>query len=526
MRHVLSPDSRASQAGFTLIELTVTLVAFAIIAISFMGLFTSLVRSTVVARKQAVATTLATSQMEYLKSLPYDSLAVVGGSIYATAPIPATKTQTINGTKYTIKTSINYIDDAYDGCASYPSQALKEQLCRNYPPPSGSPATDTNPQDYKVAHVSVYDTTNTTLAQVDTQISSRVSETASTTGALFVSVIDNNGNKVSGATVAVTDTTVTPNVNVSDTTDANGTAIFYGLPPDTNNYDFVVTASKTGYSTLNTILPGTLQPVYPNQKVFTQLSSYVTLTLKQQGVNSLIMEAVNTSGTALANVKIYAKGGYKKYTLSSDTSYYFDTLSPTDTRPVTNASGIATLQNVVPGGYYFCGDAGATSCVIGATTYYLAAAVPYGGTAPFNPTDIPTYDPTSPPTTTFDLSGTAYLQKVRLIFSASSTFPRISTLTPSNVSKSGGTLAAFPFTITGANLPCSATASSCGTTVKFTQASSTYTASCTGTSGTQLSCTVNLSGISEGKTQMTIIAGGNTLALPGDPLIGGIVVTP
>ena len=53
--------------------------AFAIIAISFMGLYSSLIRSTIIAKRRAVATSLATGQMEYLKSLPYDSLAIAGG---------------------------------------------------------------------------------------------------------------------------------------------------------------------------------------------------------------------------------------------------------------------------------------------------------------------------------------------------------------------------------------------------------------------------------------------------------------
>lgn len=514
------------EAGFTLVELTVTLVAFAIIAISFMGLFSSLVRSTVVARKQAVATTLATNQMEYLKSLPYDSLAVVGGSIYSTSPIPATKTQTLNGIKYTIKTSINYIDDAYDGCASYPTQALKQQLCRNYPPPTGSPTTDLNPQDYKIAHVTVTDTQNVNLAQVDTQISSSVAETASNTGALFISVIDNNGNKISGATVNVVNTTITPAANVSDSTDVNGIAIFYGLPPDSGT-DYVITASKSGYSTLTTLsASGTLVPTYPSQKILTQQSSYTTLTIKQQGTPSIILETTGVTGSPLASVKVYAKGGYKKYTSTTDTQYYFDSMSPTDTRTVTDVNGIGTIQNLVPGGYYFCGDAGATSCAVGSTTYYLAAAVPYGGSSPLMPVDVPVYDPANPPSTTFDNGGTAYLQKVRLLLTTSSTFPRVTTLTPSNVSKTGGTLASFPFTLTGANLPCSSTASSCGTTVKFTQSSNTYTASCTGTSGTKITCTVNLSGVSEGLLQMSVTSGGNTLTLPGSPLLGGLLVTP
>jgi len=517
----------AAEVGFTIVELTVTIIVFGVVAVSFLALFSSLLRSTIIAKRQAVASTLATNQMEYLKSLPYDSLAIAGGSIYAAAPLPATVTKTIDGVQYTIKTSINYVDDAYDGCASYPSPALRDLYCRNYPPPSGSPSVDTNPQDYKIAHVNVYDKNNLNLASVDTQISSKVSETASVTGALFVSVIDGNGNKVSGATVSVVNTTITPNANVSDTTDANGTAIFYGLPPDSGT-DYVITASKTDYSTLKTMsASGSLQATYPSQKIISQQSSFATLTLKPQGQNSLIIETVDVSGDPLSGVKVYVKGGYKSYTSAADTTYYYDTMSPSDTRPITNTGGMATLQNLVPGNYIFCGDNASTNCKIGSTTYYLVAAVPYGGTNPFNPVTVPTYSSASPPSTTFDFSGTPYLQKVRLILATQSNYPRITSMTPSNVSLATGTLTNFAFAISGANLPCSPVATSCNTTIKLLQGSNTYTASCTGqSSGVTLNCKVNISGIATGNTQLVVTANGFTQTLPADPLIGGLVVLP
>lgn len=222
---------KLSQDGFTLVELVVAMTVMSIVALSILGLFTTLVRSAVYTKRKAVALTFATNQMEYLKSLPYDSLAVSGGSIYSTSLLPASTTQVLNGVTYTIKTTIDYVDEAYDGCGPYPTLALKQTYCRNYPAPTGSPATDLNPADYKILHVSAYAPATNKLAEVDTQVSARVAETASTTGALFISVIDNTGNPISGATVQVSDITVTPNVTVADSTDINGNAIFYGLPP-------------------------------------------------------------------------------------------------------------------------------------------------------------------------------------------------------------------------------------------------------------------------------------------------------
>ncbi len=513
--------------GFTLVELAVAVVVLSMMVIAAMGLYISLIQSAVVSKQKTAALLLATNQLEYLKSLPYNSLAVAGGSIVSSNPLPASKTQTLSGVTYTVKTAISYVDDAFDGCGSYPSQQLEQTYCRNYPPPSGAPATDLNPADYKIIRVSVYDRTNTLLAYDDTEISARVAETASNTGALFVKVLDDNGNPVSGATVEAKDGTLSPTVDVSDSTDSNGEAIFYGLPKDTAGYNYVITASDPGYSTLSTIAPsGSLQPNYSSQQIFSQLSSNVTLTIKPQGADSLLVETTDTSGNPLPNAKIYAKGGYKKYTSSTDTQYYYDTLSPSDTRPVTDGSGLAALSDLVPGPYIFCGDNGDSSCSVGGTTYYLAAAVPYTGVNALNPISVPTYLSSSPPATTFPYNGHDYLQKVRLILTADPNFPRVFTLTPSAASQGTDTMNAFAFQITGANLPCSSSPGSCSTTVAFKQAGNTFTADCTGTGSSSLDCTVDLSSATTGSTQLVITANGVTLTLPASPQLGGINVTP
>ncbi len=519
---------KRNETGYTLVELLMVIAVLAILSLGAFDLFVSLLHSAIVGTRQAVASTLATNQMEYLKSLPYDNLAVTGGAIVSNTTIPGTITKTVNGDTYTITTNITYVDNAYDGCGSYPTQALKQKYCRDYPPPSGAPATDTNPADYKDVNVSVTDKSGLQLASIDTQIAALVAETASNTGALFVYVIDSSGNPITGATVNVVNNSVSPAVNVSDTTDENGIVIFYDLPPSTSGNKYQITASDSGYSTLATIAPnGSLQPTYPSQNLISQNSSIATLTLKQQGPNSLVIETTDTSGNPLPNAKIYVKGGYKKYTSTSDTTYYYDTLTPTDTRPVTDSNGLAALSNLVPGNYIFCGDAGATSCSVGGTTYYLAAAVPYGGSNSLQPITVPTYDPANPPSTTFTYNGINYLQKVRLMLTTSSSFPRVNALTPYDGSLSSGTLSNFAFNLTGTNLPCSSSPGSCTTQVSFIQGSNTFTASCTGSSaGIQVNCTVNLASATAGNTQLVVKVGSNTLTLPAAPLLGGIIVTP
>ncbi|CAN5445082.1 hypothetical protein BH10PAT3_BH10PAT3_2750 [soil metagenome] len=516
------------QEGYTLVELMIGIVLLGLIAISMFTLFSTLIRSTVIIKRKAVASTLATTQMEYLKSLPYNNLAIAGGTITSTSYLPATTTTVLNNITYTTRTTIEYVDDAFDGCISYPSTSLELANCRNFVIHTGAPTSDTNPKDYKIAHVKVTDQNSLILAEVDSQISARVAETASTTGALFVKVLDQTGQPLSGATVQVVNSTLTPAVNISDSTDTNGTAIFYDLKPDSSGYDYVITGSLTNYSSLTTIAPsGSLVPTFPNQQVITQLSSFVTLTLKQQGVNSLVIETTDTSGTAINNMKVYVKGGYKKYTTASDTSYYFDNMTPSDTRPTSDSSGLSSISNLVPGNYIFCSETAGTNCKVGNTTYYVAAVLPYGGNNPFNPVSIPSFDAGDPPGTTFTYGASQFLQKVRLMLTTSSSFPRVYTLTPDDVSLTTSAFSAFAFQITGANLPCSNNAASCNTSVKFVQGSNTYTASCTGAAaGVTLTCTINLTGISTGATQAVIKVGSNTLTVPAGGFLGGFNVSP
>lgn len=518
-----------NERGYTLVELVVALAVTGIVAMSTYQLFTALVNSALLMKQKAVGLSLATNQMEYLKSLPYNSLAVAGGSIVATNPLPASTTITNSGFRYKVDTSIKYVDDAFDGCGSYPTLAIKQQYCRNYPPPTSmASVTDTNAADYKIIHVTATTESGLYLAGVDTQVAARVAETGSNTGAIFVQVIDAESNPVQGANVRIANATTTPAVDVNGSTDSNGMAIFYSLPPDTTGYDYNVTATASGYSSLSTIAPsGSLTPTYPNLQLLSQQSSYSTLQLKQMDSNSLLIETVDQNGNPVPNVRVHIKGGYKKYTIASDTSYYYDNMVPSDNRVVTDANGLSAVSDLVPGDYIFCGDAGGANCTVGGTTYYLEAVAPYGGPNPFNPVTVPTYTASSPPATTYPYGGNNYLQKVRLILNTNSNAPRVLTMTPYEADQTTSNLAAYDFQLTGVNLPCDAVAVNCDTQVRLLQGAVTHTASCTGDSGgEQVNCTVDISTASLGWTQLQVTSNSTTLTLPAAPPNGGLNVVP
>lgn len=495
-------------AGFTLVEVTVSMVIIGLLAVSIFGLFVSLVNSTVVAKKKAVANTLAINQMEYIKSLPYDSLIVQSGT-------PLTENKTVNGRTYTVTTGIRYVDDAYDGCANYPSLEQKKLYCRNYPPPTGAPSPDTNPGDYKGVTIRVTDAAGKSLASIDTHISARVAETASTTGALFVTVLDPSGQGVGGATVNVTNTTLTPNINKSDVTDANGKAIFYGLPPD-NGADYVIAVSKTGYSSLVTIDDaGALAATYAKQRILAQQPSEVGLSIAPMDDKSLVLEATDLAGAPLSDMKVFIKGGYKKYTSETDYSYYYNNISPTDNRPTTDASGVAAVTGLPPiNSYIFCGDAGATSCSKAGTTYYLAAVMPYTGSGSLGPLSIPVYTSGTP--RPYEYDGVEYLQKVRLVFTTNAALPRILDITPDLVNLSDN-LNNTDFTVTGANLS--------DASIRLVQGGTTYLPkNCNGTPKSVL-CRFDLTAAAPGTLEITVQNAAGSITLPFTPR-GGVNVQP
>ncbi len=419
--------------GFTIAELVVSMVILITFSLGVMGTYFIMVGSAATARMKSAGLSLATEQLEYLRSLPYDQLATQGGAINTTgAKLPPTKERTVGPYTFVVTTAINYADDAFDGCLIYPS--AQSYLCRNGPIKTGTPV-DANPRDYKIIDVFVKEkNSNKEASRVSTQIAARVAETGGGTGAIVVSVVDSTGQVIGDAQVTVVNTTVTPNINQTINTDVNGVALFLDVTPDSGK-DYIVSVSKSGYSSLSTIpVSGSLLPTYPNISVISQQVTSSTMKIDRTATDSLLIRIVDTSGNPISGSSFSIRGGVKLYTSVADQSYGY-----TQTGVTTNISGEYLFNNLTPGQYQVC----YTSSLCSPGRYLVSAQAMYGSQS---------WQPFTVDAGVINQNGTLPMQTVVLTTTSSSSFPRVSSTSPSSISSASGTLGEVEVIINGSNL--------------------------------------------------------------------------
>jgi hypothetical protein len=202
-----------------------------IIFLALSGLLrTSLVIASL-AKSKSIATTAAGSQMEYIRSLSYDSVGTLGG--IPAGVIVQNATTTINGLDVGIRTFIQYADD----------------------PADGSGAADTNGiiTDYKIIKVTASYMVAGELRQIVvlSNYSPQGLETTTNGGTLKIVVVNATGAGISGASVRIVNASTSPTVDLTTFSDVSGTVFLPGAATSTEYQIFV---SKTGYSSAQTYL--------------------------------------------------------------------------------------------------------------------------------------------------------------------------------------------------------------------------------------------------------------------------------
>ncbi len=120
-----------SEKGAALLDSIIAIAIFVVLFVGFFALMQVGVKTVTEHKARAGALAIARSQIEYVRSLDYVSVGLVGGS--PSGNIEGTTADSLNNISYTMTTSITWYDDPEDGLAG----------------------ADTNPNDYKSVSVVV-----------------------------------------------------------------------------------------------------------------------------------------------------------------------------------------------------------------------------------------------------------------------------------------------------------------------------------------------------------------------------------
>jgi hypothetical protein len=319
-----------TRRGTSLIDL---LISIAIIAILFGGIYLvyfSLVTAIANISVRTAATSAIQAEMETIRNLPYASVGTVGG--VPAGIIPQSQVVAVGQYTFALNTTIRNIDDPFDGTLN------------------GTPQ-DTSPLDYK--EVAVQATcpfcSNYVAVTVTTTVAPKNLESAPTNGSLFLYAVDANGNPVSGATMQVTNASVTPSINLTDTTNASGVLELVGVPTSTEDYHIV--ATKAGYSTDQTYPPGAPanpNPLKPDATVLAQSVTSVTFAIDR--VSTVSVVSSDNRCAPVASVPFAMQGA--KLIGTNPSVFKLATTS------ATGAGGTITMSNVEWDSYTFALNGG------------------------------------------------------------------------------------------------------------------------------------------------------------------------
>ncbi|MEW6581905.1 MAG: carboxypeptidase regulatory-like domain-containing protein [Actinomycetota bacterium] len=295
----MSADTRAGRgrgrrsAGFSYVEILVTIAVFTLMSAGVAAGLVQASKSIGKSKQEGIATKLAASALDDVRSMRYDDVGVVGGNPPGT--LPATRTANVSGLGYTIVTDVDYIDDQTPGQA------------RNY-------------VNYKRVAVTVTPLAGTTAAVTQSTVVAPPAIAAIVNKATaIVSVVDAvTGQPVPGASVTIDQST---SATRTDVTDANGAVVFAGLEPSATSptdpkYKYRLSASASGWATHSTTTPAVMQQHLAAQqtwnatiKMFRPATINVNLRDATTGALVTRMASVTVAGAGGANATRYGDTG-------------------------------------------------------------------------------------------------------------------------------------------------------------------------------------------------------------------------
>lgn len=213
----------------TLIDVLVGSALTLIIFVALFGLLRASFMVSSLTKSKSIATAIAASHLEYIRSLPYDDIGTVGG--IPSGAITETIATTQNGIQFETRTFVRYVDDPSDGLGASDTTGITT--------------------DYKQVKVTVsYSAGGTARAVELVSNQSPVGlETTTGGGTLQINAVNAAGAGIAGAEVHIENPSLTPDVDLTTFTNAAG--LVY-LPGAATSTDYRVTVTKDGYSTAQT----------------------------------------------------------------------------------------------------------------------------------------------------------------------------------------------------------------------------------------------------------------------------------
>ena len=229
MKIKTAKDKARFSNGASLIDVIFGVSIMLIIFIGIFGIFKLSIELVSSSKSKTGALALANEQMEFIRSLSYNAVGVVGG-------IPAGNIEQeeiiiLNKTIYTRRTFIQYIDDLKDGLEEEDENLITA--------------------DYKLVKVEIKWTIGDTERKFSliSNIVPKGIETFEGGGTLIINSIDAYGMPIAGAQVNIKNNTIFPTIDLMAFTNNFGKIMFPGSPAAAD-YEIIVT--KDGYSMAKT----------------------------------------------------------------------------------------------------------------------------------------------------------------------------------------------------------------------------------------------------------------------------------
>ncbi len=321
MHNSFFSKKRKNNTGLTLIEVLIAALIFAMVSLAIYKVYASITQLTRNIRVKETMISLGNEMLEIVRNLPYDDVGTIGG--IPNGVIIDQQDFSIMGYSLRVNYTVRNIDQPYDDVSPSDATPADNKLvevkvrCLNCP-------IDNNGNAYSVL--------------LTTTVAPKNLETATSTGQLYINVINANGDPVPATNVQVVNNVLSPKVNFNDNTDTNGQLKIIGATPSINAYQvFVDKSNFTQDQTYSTgDLGGGSTPVLPHATV--AMSQTTSITLQIDKTSTINVSSVDASCAVIPNMD-FSITGTKKIGTNPDVYKYTQNKS-------TNGGGTLALTGM------------------------------------------------------------------------------------------------------------------------------------------------------------------------------------